>query len=215
MGYTFISYSRKDREYALKFAQALQQRNIEYWIDSHIEPGDKWPIEVMKAVIGCSSLIVIMTPDAEASSWVMKEYLIAEDHKKIILPLLLKGERFPGLLIYQEFDVRQGILPNDEFFERLAQINNTYISIPSTEATSPNSFETALTLTDVHRKADLRLLNELWFYVNTNRINFVMNSEMRPSSWTVTIRSRKTEKNWEIIEYGTAKKTDIQCGIQV
>jgi primosomal protein N' len=40
-------------------------------------------------------------------------------------------------------------------------------------------------------------------------------SEMRPSSWTVTIRSRKTEKNWEIIEYGTAKKTDIQCGIQV
>jgi primosomal protein N' len=40
-------------------------------------------------------------------------------------------------------------------------------------------------------------------------------SEMRPGSWTVTIRSRKTEKNWEIIEYGTAKKTDIQCGIQV
>jgi hypothetical protein len=39
--------------------------------------------------------------------------------------------------------------------------------------------------------------------------------EVRPSFWTVTIRSRKTEKNWEIIENGTAKKTDIQSRVQI
>jgi hypothetical protein len=38
-------------------------------------------------------------------------------------------------------------------------------------------------------------------------------NEVRPSFWTVAIRSRKTEENWEIIENGTAKKTDIQRGI--
>src|SRR5690606_23320131 len=55
---------------------------------------------------------------------------------------------------------------------------------------------------------DLGVMND-----NVTIGTFSVPIEVRPSFWTVAIRSRKTEENWEIIENGTAKKTDIQRGI--
>jgi len=177
MPFTFISYSHKDENYALKLAKALQNKSIEYWIDNHIKPGDQWANGVLEALNDCSAFIVLMTPDSERSTWVTKEILLAHDWNKPILPLLLNGEKFPLLIDRQFEDVTSGGLPSDRFFEQLAKVMNTIVTGQSEEsATRDNQFERSLVLNDAHYKADLRLLHELWHYINSARIDYIMSA---------------------------------------
>ncbi len=123
MAYIFISYSRKDQDYAAQLADDLTKRGFDVWIDNrNIDFGDDWFNEIEKGIIGCAAFIILMSPESKESHWVKREILLAYKQKKSIFPLLLEGEEFPILIELQFADVRDAKLPPDSFYERLAKV---------------------------------------------------------------------------------------------
>lgn len=118
-GHIFISYSRRDQDYARKLADHVRQNDFNAWIDDRIDYGDLWFKEIEKAIKVCGAFVVVMSPDSEESEWVLREILIAKREKKPIFPLLLKGQEFGLLIDIQYGDVRNGEMPPADFYERL------------------------------------------------------------------------------------------------
>lgn len=122
MTHVFISYGQQDQVYVQRIKEALSARQLPYWIDERIDPGDGWWDEIDQAIAGCACLVVIMTPAAKASRWVQREILLAEDRGKPIFPLLLDGEHWSLLVDRQYEEVDQDTLPSDRFFDQLTHV---------------------------------------------------------------------------------------------
>ena len=120
MGHIFISYSHKDTEYAHILADSLQSRGFPVWVDARLDYGSQWPQEIQKYLDACDAFILIMSPRSFASEWVQSELQRAKRKAKPIFPLLLEGDE-PWLSVEstQYYDVRNGQLPNDEFYADL------------------------------------------------------------------------------------------------
>jgi formylglycine-generating enzyme required for sulfatase activity len=123
MGHIFISYSHKDKEYALKLYRYLQGKNFAPWVYENIEHGAAWKRKIKTQVETCSAFVLIMTPDAEDSSYVQSELELAKKSGKEILPLSLEGYIFWDLTGIQAIPVQGGRMPPpDELLIRLAKI---------------------------------------------------------------------------------------------
>lgn len=109
--YVFLSYSRKDSKVLQDLKQFLAENGIEYWTDENIEVGTpNWRRALDKAIRESSGVIVLFSPDSSKSDWVMEEIVHAQSVKKLIIPLLIKGEpadAIPfGLKLMQYIDMR-------------------------------------------------------------------------------------------------------------
>ena len=122
MSYIFISYSRHDKAYVETLAMALSRRGMNVWYDVGVEGGDSWWRKVAQKVAGCAAFVVVMSPEAENSVWVERETILAERDDKPIIPLLLDGNEFGTLANLKFYDVRDGGLPNEDAFEKLASL---------------------------------------------------------------------------------------------
>jgi hypothetical protein len=122
MGYIFISYSRKDTEYAHVLAEHMQSMGFPVWIDARIDYGSQWPGEIQKHLDSCDAFILIMSPRSFASEWVQSELQRAKRKGKPIFPLLLEGDE-PWLSVEstQYYDVRSRNVPAEEFYVDLKQ----------------------------------------------------------------------------------------------
>ena len=88
---TFISYSRINKEFAVKLAKELRAADFPIWLDQlDIPTGARWDDELEKALRECGIFLVILTPAAIASENVKDEIGYAIDHGKRILPVLLQ-----------------------------------------------------------------------------------------------------------------------------
>lgn len=124
MAHVFISYSKKNYEYARKLTDHLIASGFDVWIDDRIDYGEDWWATIVNAIRACGALIVIMSPDSDESRWVQREITIADNLGKPIFPLLLAGdtETSKNWLIFvrtQYADVRDGTLPPERFLGRL------------------------------------------------------------------------------------------------
>jgi WD40 repeat protein len=125
-GYVFVSYSSGDRSYVERLDARFQALGVRTWIDRlGIATGRRWRKEIREAIDGCDALVVVMTPEAERSSWVEEELSRAEARSKPIYPLLLEGEPFFGLATTQYDDVKGGSLPSDQFISTVADTIST------------------------------------------------------------------------------------------
>lgn len=87
----FISYSRNDGKFARKLEAHLRKKGVEVWIDTQgIPVGIKWSTAVQQGLQESDLLIVIISPDSMISSNVEDEWQYFLDHKKPIVPILLK-----------------------------------------------------------------------------------------------------------------------------
>jgi hypothetical protein len=116
----FISYSHHhDQAYVLRLATFLEQQRIPVWFDKEIISGDRWDAVIRQQIDACRAFIVVMSPAAEASSWVAREITEAEQQNKPILPLLVAGRNFFRLGHIQYEDVTGGKLPSAAYVERV------------------------------------------------------------------------------------------------
>lgn len=120
--YIFISYSRRDTDFAHKLREDLQARNLPIWIDDEIEHGDNWFNEINDAIKSSSAVIVMMSPGSEQSEWVHKEILLAKRYKKPIYPILLSGDEFPILIDIQFAKIEDNQLPDNDFYRRISRV---------------------------------------------------------------------------------------------
>jgi hypothetical protein len=95
----FISYSRKDIDFARKLAGDLEKAGFEVWWDiSDLKGGDDW-VQVIPAAIESSRyFIILLSPDSVLSQWVEKEYLHALKLRMKILPVMIRPCTVPFAL---------------------------------------------------------------------------------------------------------------------
>lgn len=118
----FISYSRRDAEYAMQLRKYMTNNGFNVWIDDAIEHGDDWFQQINEAIESSAAVLVIMTPESEKSEWVHKEILLAKRYQKPIFPLLLEGAEFPILIDIQYADVRDTTMPGTDFHRRVRRV---------------------------------------------------------------------------------------------
>lgn len=119
-GHVFICYSRRaDQQYVKRLAAFLDEHGVPCWFDQKIPTGYRWEEVIREKIDTCAALVVVMTPEAEASRWVAREIAHAERRQKAVLPLLLDGQEFFRLSDVQYEDVRGGRMPDATFLTRL------------------------------------------------------------------------------------------------
>jgi hypothetical protein len=92
----FLSYSRKDQEFADRLQAALRQNGIECWRDtSSISGGAVWDTEIEKAIKKCSCVLLLASRSAFASENVSDEISYARNNKKLIVPILIEQVDLP------------------------------------------------------------------------------------------------------------------------
>ena len=122
-GSVFVSHSTHDAAYVARLAAHLQAAGITAWIDNvEMRPGDRWEQVVRDHVDACAVMLVVMSPPAEASPHVANELDRARRRDVPVLPLLLDGEPFFSLGALHYGDARGGVMPDDRFVQRLADL---------------------------------------------------------------------------------------------
>jgi formylglycine-generating enzyme required for sulfatase activity len=87
----FVSYSRKDEDFARKLAQSLKEIGAEVWIDvENIPAGANWSNSINEALKSCVLMLLIISPDAMSSEPVNDEWQYFHQKKKPIIPILYK-----------------------------------------------------------------------------------------------------------------------------
>lgn len=106
-----MSYTRADAPYATALRDHLTGHDLPVWMDTELGWGATFPREIAERIRQSTALIVIMSHDAQGSSWVEREILEGQRHGKPFLPVLREGERLFLLASSNYFDARDGSLP--------------------------------------------------------------------------------------------------------
>lgn len=102
----FVSYSKYDKEpYLTEIRKHFKPflKNIEFWDDSKILPGQKWREEVKLAISNTKVAILLISADFLASDFISSEELppilkLAEEQGAVILNVILRP------CLFEEFD---------------------------------------------------------------------------------------------------------------
>ena len=127
MSHIFISHASEDLNYALKLAKKLQNEGFNIWIDAErLEPSDTWMERIFTAIFACDAFIIILSPAAEASKWVEREFHVADKRDKPLFPVLYKGGNWPlffGIHVEEIYKDDNGDekYPSKQFYEALAR----------------------------------------------------------------------------------------------
>jgi hypothetical protein len=122
MSNIFISYSHEDQSYVQELVAYLKNEGLSVWVDDNIDHGDRWWQTIVANIRKCEAMIVVMTPESEKTDWVEREYLFADDIKKPLFPLLLKGNCFPFFINRQYHNVRGESMPPKKFVASLRRL---------------------------------------------------------------------------------------------
>jgi hypothetical protein len=122
----FISYSRKDIDFARKLADDLEKTGFEVWWDiSDLKGGDDWVRVIPSAIEASQYFIILLSPDSVASQWVEREYLHALNSRLKVLPLLIRPCSVPFALANINYIDFTGPDPVANLNRLLADINYT------------------------------------------------------------------------------------------
>jgi len=93
---TFISYSRRDQEFAIDLATKLRMAGAKIWMDAlDILPGQDWEREIEKALYACERFLLILSPSAVDSDEVRAELNLARQENKNVIPVLHQECKIP------------------------------------------------------------------------------------------------------------------------
>lgn len=110
----FISYSRKDINFARRLAADLEEAGFAVWWDiSDLKGGDDWVRFIPAAIQASQHFVVLLSPDSLQSEWVAKEYSYALRLRKRVVPAMIKPCDVPFALntinyvdfVHEDYDV--------------------------------------------------------------------------------------------------------------
>lgn len=105
MSRVFLSYSRKDAEFAGDLYRSLQRDGVDCFFDTESIGGEVWPERLEKAIEDCEIFVPILSPDFLTSRWGRKECHLAESLGRRIVPLMHRECSPDGFLqIHQYVD---------------------------------------------------------------------------------------------------------------
>ncbi len=97
----FLSHSSADRKSVSLLAAALRKANIKVWYSkTHLKGAQQWHDEIGRALQRCDWFLLLLTPSAVKSKWVLREltYALQQDrYNERIAPMLLKNCKYEKL----------------------------------------------------------------------------------------------------------------------
>lgn len=106
MAHIFISYSRKDLAYVLALASALKQYGVPVWYDSELTVGEPWWQKLQDQIKASAAVLLVMSPNSQASAWVQREIQTAQNAAIPITPVLIAGEPWAAISDIHHLDLR-------------------------------------------------------------------------------------------------------------
>jgi hypothetical protein len=97
MVHIFLSYSRSDRDLARRLHDDLCAGGVDVWSDRDLGLGGRWLTEISLAISRSQAVVLLATPSALASKWVMREVGAAQVLGIAVVPLLAGGTRYSDL----------------------------------------------------------------------------------------------------------------------
>jgi CheY-like chemotaxis protein len=144
----FISYHHEDADSAENLMNKIKGAGFDSWIDSeYLRAGEEWQVSIDQAIKSAFALIVIMTPNAQASEYVTYEWSFAWGAGIKVIPVMYKQTLLhPRLKTLQYLDfTNYSTRPWNKLFEALRIAASSHIS-PSTQTSqdvSPQIVEAA------------------------------------------------------------------------
>ena len=127
----FLSYSRKDLDFADRLAEALQARGIEVLIDrTEIVEFEDWWQRLQSLITQAHAVIFVVSSDSVRSDVCRREVAFAEEQHKRLAPIVLER------------------VPDAEVPEQLSRLNYLYFDDPAQFSTSLDRLIEAL-FTDI------------------------------------------------------------------
>jgi len=91
MNQLFISYSRKDIEFARRITERFETEGLETWVDwQDIPPSVDWMKEIQKGIEEADIFLYLVSPDSISSEVCAKEVEYAVANGKRILPVIVR-----------------------------------------------------------------------------------------------------------------------------
>ena len=108
MAKVFISYSTKDAVFADLAKMKLNEEGVDVWLDhGDLRGGDEWREAIDHGISSSDALLVILTPDSCASSYVTYEWGFALGMGKKVIPIMREvATVHPRLEAFQHLDFR-------------------------------------------------------------------------------------------------------------
>jgi TIR domain-containing protein len=97
MAHVFFSYSRSDRDLAQQLRRDLSAGGLDIWSDRELGLGGRWLTEISLAISASRAVVVLASPKALASKWVMREVDTAQTLGIPVVPVLAVGTRYGDL----------------------------------------------------------------------------------------------------------------------
>lgn len=143
----FLSYSREDHDTMQRVKDTLTTAGLTVWTDEGIQLGeDQWQMALQQAIEDAVCLVVILSPDAKKSRWVLREINYAREQAKRVFPILARGSTqnaVPFVLVGAQFaDIRQ----RRAYHAKMTQLVKTINDLPGVQrrtTPAPPAVETA------------------------------------------------------------------------
>jgi hypothetical protein len=120
MAKIFISYSRVDEPFARELAAALTAMGADVWIDvEDIPAGQKWSSAIQQGLDVCDALLVVISPEAMASTNVEDEWQYFLDQKRPVFPILYR----PAKIHFQLSRIQYIDFSRQPFARAILQLN--------------------------------------------------------------------------------------------
>ncbi|MBZ0299155.1 MAG: TIR domain-containing protein [Anaerolineae bacterium] len=105
MSHIFISYSRKDADFAEIVREQIVDAGFEVWMDSILPAGFDWRQEIDQSIRQAFALLVVISPDSKVSEYVTYEWAFALGIGIKVIPLIYKpAPLHPRLETVQHID---------------------------------------------------------------------------------------------------------------
>ena len=92
----FLSYSRKDQDFALRLAADLREAGLPIWVDQiDIRPSERWDRITEGALRQSPAMVLVLSPRSTISDMVLDEIAVAADAGKIIIPVMMEAAALP------------------------------------------------------------------------------------------------------------------------
>jgi len=92
VSHVFLSYARRDQEFADRLVTALEGRGVNVWVDRQDIPGGAaWEAAIGEAVSVSGAVLVVLSRASVTSEYVPKELSLAEKYDRPIVPILYES----------------------------------------------------------------------------------------------------------------------------
>lgn len=202
-GYAFISYSSKDHIEAETMRSILNKEGIKTWMaPGDIPAGKRYAQVINLAIKNCSCFILMLTDEAQHSTWVAKETERAVSYNKPIFPVKIKetilNDEFE---LYLSTDQMVAIKKLDKSNEKLQKLLNSISVCVNTsksniDSASKNENDNVVFGIKSNDSTSTEFANYFYFHINFNAREgsiIIVSPESKPDK---ILKAEITEQIW-------------------